>query len=73
MTIYPRKYGKDLTHSLGLRLDPALREAAEAAADFQGMTFSAFCRLSLRRNIALTKQIEEEYSRKNFAQAFGNE
>ena len=73
MPFYPRKYTKDLKHTLGLRLEPSLREEAEKAARYSGMNFSQFCRLSLRRNIQLTKQIEEEYVRKNFMNALGKE
>lgn len=73
MTIYSRRYKRDLTHNTGLRLDPQLREEAERAAAYQGMTFSQFVRLSLRRNISLNQKIEKELSEHAFRAAAGRE
>ena len=71
MTIYPREYGKDLQHTMGIRLSPELRNEAEEAAHNQGMCFSTFLRQALRRNILLAKQIEKEVVQRNFQSAAG--
>jgi hypothetical protein len=73
MTVYPRRYQKDLTHNTGLRISRQLREECERAASFQGMTFSQFCRNSLRRNLAVSQKIEEEVVRRSFLVAAGKE
>lgn len=73
MSIYSRRYKRDLTHNTGLRLDPQLREEAEKAAAYQGMTFSQFVRLSLRRNISLNQKIEEELAHQSFLAAAGKQ
>ena len=71
MTICPRRYQKDLSRTTGIRLSETLREEAEEAANYQGMTFSQFLRQSLRRNITLSKSIEEEVATRNFRAASG--
>ena len=71
MTIYPREYRKELQHTMGIRLSPQLRIEAEEAAHNQGMCFSTFLRQSLRRNIMLAKQIEQEWAQRNFQLAAG--
>ena len=73
MSVYPRRYKKDLSHNTGLRIEPQLREECERAAEFQGMTFSQFCRLSLRRNLSVNQKIEEEVVRRSFLAAAGKE
>jgi predicted HicB family RNase H-like nuclease len=73
MKTYSREYGKNLQHTMGIRLSPQLREEAEAAAKFHGMSFSTFLRQSLRRNITLSKTIEEEVARRSFRAAAGND
>ena len=56
MTICPRRYQKDLSRTTGIRLSE---------------TFSQFLRQSLRRNITLSKSIEEEVATRNFRAASG--
>jgi hypothetical protein len=73
MTVYPRRYRKDLTHNTGLRIETTLREQCERAAEYQGMTFSQFCRQALRRNLLLSSQIEKEVAQRNFQLAAGKE
>lgn len=45
------QYRKDLTHLTTFRLSRDLRDKAELCAEYQGLTFSAFLRQSLYRNI----------------------
>ena len=71
MQLYPRRYTADLERTTSIRISDQLREQAERAATFSGMTFSQFVRQSLNRNIALCKSIEEEVSRQNFRAAAG--
>jgi hypothetical protein len=71
MTAYPRRYTADLERTTSIRLSDQLREQAERAATFSGMTFSQFVRQSLNRNISLCKNIEEEVARQNFRAALG--
>ena len=40
MTIYPREYGKDLQHTMGIRLSPELRIEAEEAAHIMQLGLS---------------------------------
>jgi hypothetical protein len=54
------RYTKDLTHLTTLRLSPKLREEAERYAEYFGMSFSAFVRESIARNIYVSKDIERE-------------
>jgi hypothetical protein len=54
------RYTKDLTHLTTLRLSPQLREEAERHAEYFGMSFSAFVRESIARNIYVSKDIERE-------------
>ena len=54
------RYAKDLTHLTTLRLSPVLREEAERYADFLGISFSAFVRQSIARNIHVSRDIERE-------------
>ncbi len=54
------RYTKDLTHLTTLRLSPQLREEAERRAEYFGMSFSAFVRESIARNIYVSKDIERE-------------
>ena len=54
------RYTKDLTHLTTLRLSPQLREEAERHAAFSGISFSAFVRESIARNIYVSKDIERE-------------
>ena len=56
---------------MGIRLSPQLRIEAEEAAHNKGMCFSTFLRQSLRRNIMLAKQIEQELAQRNFQLAAG--
>ena len=71
MTAYPRRYHADLVRTTSIRIDEKLREEAEQAATFSGMTFSQFVRQSLNRNISLCRSIEEEVARQNFQVAAG--
>ena len=71
MTVYPRRYPKDLTHTTGIRISPQLREECEKAAELQGITFSQFCRIALRRNVSLNQRIEQEVAQRNFLAATG--
>jgi hypothetical protein len=54
------RYTKELTHLTTLRLSPKLREEAERYAEYFGMSFSAFVRESIARNIYVSKDIERE-------------
>lgn len=54
------RYSKDLTHVTTLRLSPSLREEAERYAEFIGISFSAFVRQSITRNIHVSRDIENE-------------
>jgi hypothetical protein len=54
------RYTKDLTHLTTLRLSPSLREEAERYAEFLGISFSAFVRQSITRNIHVSRDIENE-------------
>lgn len=63
------RYKKEFSRTTGIRLSEALRDDAEEAATFQGMTFSQFLRQSLRRNIDLAKSIEQEVATRQFRAA----
>ena len=54
------RYTRDLTHLTTLRLSPKLREEAERYAEYFGISFSAFVRESIARNIYVSKDIELE-------------
>lgn len=54
------RYQKDLTHLTTLRLSPSLRDEAERYAAFLGISFSAFVRQSITRNINVSRDIESE-------------
>jgi hypothetical protein len=71
MSICPRRYIADLERTTSIRISKQLREDAERAATFSGMTFSQFVRQSLNRNITLCKSIEEEVARQSFRAAAG--
>ena len=71
MQPYPRRYTADLERTTSVRISDQLREQAERAATFSGMTFSQFVRQSLNRNISLCQSIEEEVARQNFRVAAG--
>lgn len=62
-----RRYSKDLTHMTTFRLSDNLRSEAEQCADFQGISFSAFVRQSLLRNIFVSRGVEEEVVRRTTA------
>ena len=64
-----RRYKKEFSRTTGIRLSESLRDDAEQAATFQGMTFSQFLRQSLRRNIDLSKSIEKEVATRQFRAA----
>ena len=66
-----RRYTKDLTHMTSLRLAPNVREEAERAADFHGISFSAFVRQSIARNIYITRGIEDEVVRRTTRVSLG--
>jgi len=53
-------YAKNLTHLTTIRLSRTLREEAERYADFLGISFSAFVRQSITRNIYVSRDIEKE-------------
>jgi hypothetical protein len=71
MNAFSRRYTADLEKTTSIRMSDQLREEAERAATFLGMTFSQFVRQSLNRNISLCKSIEEEVARQNFRAAAG--
>jgi hypothetical protein len=71
MTIYPRRYKADLIKTTSIRMDEQLRDDAEKAASFSGLTFGQFCRQSLRRNTNLVSEIEKEVAKQNFYAASG--
>lgn len=71
MKMYPRRYAADLEKTTSIRISQQLREKAEEAAAFSGLTFSQFVRQSLNRNISLCRSIEEEVARRNFRAAAG--
>lgn len=73
MNPYPKRYTADLERTTSIRISNQLREQAERAATFSGMTFSQFVRQSLSRNISLCRDIEDEVSRQNFRVAAGRE
>jgi hypothetical protein len=64
-----RRYKKEFSRTTGIRLSETLRDDAEQAATFQGMTFSQFLRQSLRRNIDLSRSIEKEVATRQFRAA----
>jgi len=64
-----RRYKKEFSRTTGIRLSETLRDDAEEAATFQGMTFSQFLRQSLRRNIDLSRSIEKEVATRQFRAA----
>ena len=61
---HSKRYSKDLTHLTTFRISPALREQAERAAEWCGISFSDFVRQSITRNIFVSRSIEEEVTRK---------
>ena len=61
---HSKRYSKDLTHLTTFRISPALREKAERAAEWCGISFSDFVRQSITRNILVSRSIEEEVTRK---------
>ena len=61
---HSKRYSKDLTHLTTFRISPALREQAERAAQWCGISFSDFVRQSITRNIFVSRSIEEEVTRK---------
>lgn len=73
MPTYPRRYTADLERTTSIRISEQLREDAERAASFSGMTFGQFCRQALRRNITLYQQIENEVAQRGFAAAAGRD
>ncbi len=68
---YPKRYAKDLTHLTTIRISKDLREQAEQSADYLGISFSAFVRQSLIRNINVSTGIENEVSRQSLQRALG--
>ena len=71
MSSYRKNYTKDLTHLTTFRLSPTLRSEAESCAEFLGISFSAFLRQSLTRNIHVSRHIEAEVKRQSTARALG--
>lgn len=71
MKTYPRRYAADLVRTTSIRIAEGLREEAEEAAAFSGMTFGQFVRQSLRRNINAYRDIEKEVSKQAFHRAAG--
>jgi len=61
---HSKRYSKDLTHLTTFRISPVLREQAERAAEWCGISFSDFVRQSITRNIFVSRSIEEEVTRK---------
>ena len=68
---HSKRYSKDLTHLTTFRISPALREQAERAAEWCGISFSDFVRQSITRNIFVSRSIEEEVTRKTAMLAMG--
>ena len=66
------QYPKDLTELISFRLSPALREQAEQAAEFHGISFSAYVRQSLTRNIRVSQGVEEEVVRRTTRLSLGH-
>ena len=64
-----RRYKKEFSRTTGIRLSETLRDDAEQATTFQGMTCSQFLRQSLRRNIDLSRSIEQEVATRQFRAA----
>ena len=58
------RYKKDLSLVTTFRISPALREQADVAAHFSGISFSDFIRQSLSRNIHVSAGIEDEVNRR---------
>ena len=59
------KKSKVFGRPTSIRIDDELRDQAEDAAHAMGMTFSAFARQSLIRNIQVYLDIEQEISKRN--------
>jgi len=68
---HSKRYSKDLTHLTTFRISPVLREQAERAAEWCGISFSDFVRQSITRNIFVSRSIEEEVTRKTAMLAMG--